>query len=66
MKKTEYINLTIPKGSIFELLQKDQKKRLEDAWKELRIKTLAMGKPFLNGDKLEMPDGRFCTLDLKK
>lgn len=62
MRKTEYIDLTVPKGSIFDLPEKDQEKRIENAWKELRAKTLAMGKPFMLGNELEMPDGRVLPL----
>lgn len=66
MKKTEYIVLTMPGKCVFGMSEKETNKHMEAAWNELRTKTLAMGKPFMNGDKLEMPNGRFCTLDLKK
>ena len=65
MKKTEYIELTMPGKCVFGMSEKETKKHMEAAWNELRAKTLAMGKPFMNGDKLEMPDGRFISMELE-
>ena len=63
MKKTEYIELTPQKGSIFDLSEKEQEIRLENAWKELREKTLAMGIPFLvTEDTAELPNGQIVAL----
>lgn len=63
MKKTVYIELTPQKGSIFDLSEKDQEIRLENAWIELREKTLAMGVPFLvTEDTAELPNGKIVAL----
>jgi hypothetical protein len=63
MKKTVYIELTPQKGSIFDLSEKDQEIRIENAWKELREKTLAMGIPFLvTEDTAELPNGQIVAL----
>lgn len=63
MKKTVYIELTPQKGSIFDLSEKDQEIRLENAWMELREKTLAMGVPFLvTEDTAELPNGKIVAI----
>jgi hypothetical protein len=63
MKKTDYIQLTIPETCAMDLSTSEVNKRMEEAWKELRTKTLELGKPFLvTEDSAELPSGEIIPL----